>query len=778
MKKIFISTLGVLMAVCAYPQTVRLWTENFDSNNITFTASPATAWKKDTNYYINSPNSMRGIVPNKTGDEIELLSPMYDFRNYTDVQLRFSHICKVSPQDIAHVEYRINMGGGVMGPWKMLPYDTYLGKANASHYKSNGFNANSYSEWKGKDSLAFPDATWWKEEVFDLWMEVGKAEAQFRFVIKHGTTPATQISYGWLIDNIKIITANYRLFPPKVEWMGMYPKNTVYSVGPYPINAKVKTGTTSGICIPYLVYTSTFNGVSVRDSVAMHSIGGDSLWSGVLPQFEAGTSVMYSITGKDSLDNYTTVSAEYTIQKIPKGRISGDVIVGTGTIKSFYNPFSIYWGNSWNRQLYLASELNPLSMGGLITKLSWDYVSNSTVRNNQTCYFQAVDDVDISSDVYMDPIAEGATQVWTGSINLSHGWSEITLDQAFDLPPGKNLLIYWEHRHGSYNTSSFNTHSTGKTNMTVYCASDDFFPSYITGSFTANRPNVKLFMLASDFSDNSVALLSINSPLRGQTTANNSTPITVTIQNKGDSTLQSATIYWSINGGKVDTFLWTGNLLWDFQQQITIDNIIPRLKEYDTVLIWVSMPNGQSDKVLDDDTLSVIIYGCTPAMSGTYQVGPTGTFKNLQDAINALDLCAPVGGDITFELESGTYNENIHLKGLSQILGGNSLTITSAMHNSDEVIIKPALGTGITLSHSNNIIIKDITIDVTTASSAIQFLSTCRNILVRDCKLLADTTASNAIIIDADDASNLDSIFIIHNFISGGNYSIHITGNS
>jgi hypothetical protein len=703
MKKLFFLAMGILMAMSiAYSQKVT-YTENFDGSTSTFTSSPASAWKKNSNYYITSPNSIQGVVPNKIGDEIELVSPVYDFRSYAYVQLRFNHICKVSPQDIARVEYRISMGSA-MGSWEELDYQTYLGKADAGNYRRYGFNANTYSEWKGNDSLALPSSSWWKEEIFDLYYEVGGAEAQFRFVLKHGATPATQISYGWLIDKIEVVAANYELYPPKVELVGKYPKDTVYTVGPHTINAKVKTGTMTKILNPWLVYTSIYNGISTTDSLLMDHVAGDSLWRKDLPQFQEGTSVIYSITGRDSMGNYATIMSGYFIQKPPKGGVSGDVIIGSGTTLSYYNPFGIYWNNSWNRQLYLASEITSSSVGGLITKLAWEYANYPvTVRNNQTCYLQAVDDIAITSTAYIDPVGAGATQVWAGSIDLSPGWSEITLDQPFILPPGKNLLIYWEHRHGAYHAYYFNTHATG-SNMAVYCVSDPSFPSGNAGTLTLNRPNVKLSMFASSFFDNSAALATINSPLRGQTTGNNPTPVIVTLQNKGDSVLTSATINWSINGGQINSYSWNGNLLWDFKQQVTVGSFIPRLEKYDTVTVWVSLPNGVHDTTTYDDTLSVIIYGCTPNMSGTYTVGASGDFRNIQEAINVLGLCAPLGGDITFELESGTYNENVNLTNLAEILGGNMLTITSVSHNANDVIIKSS-GVGITLSKSNNIII-------------------------------------------------------------------------
>ena len=54
--------------------------------------------------------------------------------------------------------------------------------------------------------------------------------------------------------------------------------------------------------------------------------------------------------------------------------------------------------------------------------------------NNQSCYFKAVDDLTISSTAYQDPVAAGATLVWSGTINVSMGWSEIDLVTPFMLP--------------------------------------------------------------------------------------------------------------------------------------------------------------------------------------------------------------------------------------------------------------------------------------------------------------------------------------------------------
>jgi hypothetical protein len=196
MRKYIFLVVGMLMMLSAvYSQKVT-YTENFDGNSNTFTSSPASAWRIDTNYYVSSPKAIHGIVPNLKGDYITLTTPAYNLSNYRHVLLRFRHICKISPQDIVRIEYKLRGMG-----WKVLSPSAYMGKAIG--YLSNGFNANSYTEWKAEDSLALPSQSWWKEEIFDVSFEVGMDdEAQFRFILMHGNTPGTQISYGWLIDNI------------------------------------------------------------------------------------------------------------------------------------------------------------------------------------------------------------------------------------------------------------------------------------------------------------------------------------------------------------------------------------------------------------------------------------------------------------------------------------------------------------------------------------------------------------------------------------------------
>ena len=47
----------------------------------------------------------------------------------------------------------------------------------------------------------------------------------------------------------------------------------------------------------------------------------------------------------------------------------------------------------------------------------------------------------------------------------------------------------------------------------------------------------------------------------------------------------------------------------DFNASDTIGYYNPRLNNYDTIVIWVSNPNGKTDTITYDDTLTAYVFG-------------------------------------------------------------------------------------------------------------------------------------------------------------------------
>ena len=786
MKKLLFLVLALFVSIMATnAQAVIVGSENFDGSTISFTSAGAVGatWAADTNYYVSAPKSYYGNVPTSLGDSIMLTTPIYDFTNYEYVFLQFSQICKVSPVDIARIEYRLD-AVGAQGNWQPIPVSSYKG---AGVYTVNGFNAASYAEWAANDSLQLPDASWWQMEQFDLTNQVGFDRAQFRFVIKRGNVVGTQFNYGWLIDNFEVLASAYEIKPPTVEFLSPIYAGTVYNTGPFEINAKVKSNTHARIMTPMLHWTHTYNNVSVNDSILMTNVSGDSLWKAVIPQYIYGTTITYSIEGRDTVGNNLTITSGFAISRPLPGQAgyfySGD---SNSTVTNNYVPFYSLYNYGWSRTLYPATELAP--SGGMITNIAFMPYSNSNTTGlvNQNLYLKEVNLAANPATGYVNPITDGATLVWSGSVGVlaPNQWFDITLNAPFFVSPGMGLMVYWDNLDGSYNGTIAwkSTNITLVKNASNYGYSDNSAAdAQQINNVMSSRP-IARFAYAGAISDsNSVALLAITSPDQYNLTAGVSTPVTVVIKNKGMKNLTSAKIGWSVNGVYQGDTTWTGNLPEDFNDTITLGNYIPRISLYDTIVTWVSAPNNAYDSTAWDDTLSVRIYGCNGPLSGRYLIGPNGVFNDLSSAFSMISTCG-LGGDVTFAVESGTYNETWNFSNFGNFAGNYHLTVTSAANDADSVILRPASAqSGVILNNTKNLTISYITIDAETNSAyhGVYITGDCENVNISYNKIYSLPTTSTSSYYGIRKASGtglLTNCRINNNEIDGGYYNVYLYG--
>ena len=784
MKKILMLFCSMfLLLQLASAQAIVVGSENFDGNTISFnvTSAVGATWAADTAYYVSSPKAYLGNVPTSLGDSIILTTPIYDFTSYEFVHLTFSQICKVSACDIARVEYRLDALGN-QGAWMPIPVNSYQG---AGVYSTNGFNAYSYSDWQGQDSLAVPTAAWWKQESFDLTNQVGFDRAQFRFVLKRGNVVGTQFSYGWLLDDVIISASSFEIKPPTVEFVSPFYRDTVYATGPYDITAKVKSNTNARINVPVLHFTHTYNNVSVNDSLVMSNISGDTLWRATIPQYIFGTDVVYSVTGSDTVGNSLTIKSGYFIKHPTAGGFSGYTYCGdtTTTLTESVAPFNTNYDYGWSRTLYLGSEISPV--GGTITDIAFKLQSYTrpTVLQNQTCYFQLVNDLSISDANYWDPVKEGATLVWSGSIPVQTGynWMNIHLTTPFVIPAGSNLLVYWENNDGAYTGMAY-FYYTSVTNGSVSTYQDGSFPTS-AGRINSNRPVARFALMGGATDSNSVAMHKITTPTQLDIHSGIANPVTVVIKNKGLKNLTSAKIGWSINGVSQGDTLWTGNLPEDFNDTIVVGSYIPTANGYDSILVWVNTPNGVYDSTTYDDTVSTILFGCAGPMAGVYNVGIGTSYPTISDALYLLKTCG-ASADVTFALTSGTYTGTWDFTGFGSTMGNYHLTVTSAAHNADSVILRPASAqSGVVLNNTKNLTISYITIDAKTNSAyhGVYFTGLCENVNISYNKILSlPTTTSSSYygIRKASGTGVLTNCRINNNEVDGGYYNVYLYGAS
>ena len=311
MKRLLLCFSVMLLTLSAvFSQNRISITEQFDrQNSCTFTRLPSQAWVFDTTVS-TSGKSIWGFVPTEEGDSIELLSPMYDFSQYSYIILRFSHICKVSDSDEVTIEYKENYPGA---KWTRIPTTCYMGSGET--YRKNGkFSQSSYSVWERNNMMAMPEKHWWQTESFDVSAEVALAEVQFKFKLKKGSHVGTNFAWGWLIDNFELLAATSEIRPPVVEIISPFVKGTVYDMGPHTIYAKAAPRTLVRLQTPELrVNYISSKGVKRYDTLLMTPVRGDSVWKAEIPLQVVGTQVDYTVYATDTVGNNATAASSYTI---------------------------------------------------------------------------------------------------------------------------------------------------------------------------------------------------------------------------------------------------------------------------------------------------------------------------------------------------------------------------------------------------------------------------------------------------------------------------------
>ncbi|MDR0603756.1 MAG: T9SS type A sorting domain-containing protein [Bacteroidales bacterium] len=627
MKKVFITVFGMIMAVIAYSQTVPPWTEDFDGA-VSFTASPNGSWNFDTTYYLpgsstTNPRAYLGIVPNRVGDSIILETPVYDCSLYEFVILKFNHICKVSPLDIARIEYRLSGSS-----WVNLNSQLVIYESSATNFRTTGFNAASYPEWLAEDSSVHPSLSqsWWREEVFNLQFAAGYDKVQFRFVLKHGLQIGTHASYGWLIDNFQLLASRDEPYPPLAEFVRPFVKDTVVGVGPYEINAKVKTKTSATIIPPSLIYVARYNGAVVgTDTLLMTHVQGDSLWKAIIPQYVGGTEVLYYIEGQDNAGNMATARSSYVIREtaLCENGISGIgkdyVLQGNGGTSNVY-PLLQNWEYARTMSLYTVTEIAPDAVGYITSVALRVREANpssfplkvylKTVPTSKTMWNQTADNLNWADHT------QDATLVYDGLFRFSQtDWVDIPFTTPFPYSRTENLVLMLEQNSGNGRPSSYasyycSTNPALTTNMLIAKYNNTYIPDVVgTGSLglSYERPDLRINVTPFCADANAVEVHAIDVPDTVFRNPNAEQSIVVTIKNKGVNDLTSATVYYSINGSSPKSVNWTSGLPlpWDFNAQDSIGAYIPTINGYDLITVWVEIPNGAND------TLTKTVYGMT-----------------------------------------------------------------------------------------------------------------------------------------------------------------------
>ena len=265
---------------------------------------------------------------------------------------------------------------------------------------------------------------------------------------------------------------------------------------------------------------------------------------------------------------------------------------------------------------------------------------------------------------------------------------------------------------------------------------------YVIGSDSVgnrSRADGHFFLKAGSSSlvANEVALYSIDYPKAG--TVAGKQPVRITIRNRGTNPLTIASLGWSVNGVLQAPKVWTGSLRTDMDDMVTMGSYIQRLSTYDTIVVWVSMPNNMAGAYTADDTLSVVTYGCDSMYHGTYVIGNGGKYPSLNGFMSLLNACG-TSGNVEIKMVSGIYTERLDLTDFSP---QHHVTVSSLAGNADSVVFRPAVGNAVTLDHSSHVTFRNLTFDAGAVKNAVYMTDSCVDVEFNLCKLIGDMVGSS-----------------------------------
>jgi len=121
-----------------------------------------------------------------------------------------------------------------------------------------------------------------------------------------------------------------------------------------------------------------------------------------------------------------------------------------------------------------------------------------------------------------------------------------------------------------------------------------------------------------------------------------------------------------MNADTIREVSWTGNIPSGTSAEVLAGTYQFDVAQPYDLKIWVGDPNAQADSYAANDTLEVDdMYA---ALIGTYTIGANNAdFQTIAQAAEALERGGVVG-DVTFNIQDGTYQENVEI---NEILGAS-----------------------------------------------------------------------------------------------------------
>lgn len=285
-----------------------------------------------------------------------------------------------------------------------------------------------------------------------------------------------------------------------------------------------------------------------------------------------------------------------------------------------------------------------------------------------------------------------------------------------------------------------------------------------------------------------IGITAIDSP--AVPTCNLGNDVWVTLENSGTTTTNTATVQWEVDGTMQTPFNFSGgSVLYNTDTTFMIGTSSVTILDGSTIKAWTELPNGSLETNTAANTNDTIETILSTGLNGVYTIGGiTPDYTTINDARIALEtfgICGPT----TFNIRSGTYNEQVIFTEVLNADSINTITFTSEDNNADSVLwtatgtVNANRGT-ITLNGADYFHFHKLTVEnsATTYRTAVHLYNEANwnefthNILLGD-SIVNSTTENFAVIYSNISSSESNNTFD-NNTIWGGSYGSCFYGNS
>ncbi|MBX7204069.1 MAG: right-handed parallel beta-helix repeat-containing protein [Bacteroidia bacterium] len=213
------------------------------------------------------------------------------------------------------------------------------------------------------------------------------------------------------------------------------------------------------------------------------------------------------------------------------------------------------------------------------------------------------------------------------------------------------------------------------TNSTMNGVTISGYSTDIDGVTRVNPPDMGADEIPNLTTSLDMAMDSIITPGNPNTSVG-ATTISVRLKNIGSTTLTSATVKYSVNGGTAVSESWSGSLAQNATATFSFaTTYTTSFGTAYTLRVWTEAPNSGTDSFMNNDTLSLVF---TPKMSGVYTIDASGSgatnFTSFAACSTALALNG-VNGPVTINVAAATYTGQVIIPAIPGASSTNTITI-------------------------------------------------------------------------------------------------------